>query len=82
MKKLIKNITLGAFALGALSLVGCSTNVKIDQLSSDVQILDAKVNQLSVDLKDVSASAADAAQEAKRANERLDNAQTITHYKK
>ncbi len=40
-------LVLGAVILGSTLLAGCSSNAKIDQLSSDVQTLNAKVDQLS-----------------------------------
>ncbi|ENZ1131281.1 hypothetical protein ACLBLM_003315, partial [Salmonella enterica subsp. enterica serovar Bareilly] len=40
-------LILGAVVLGSTLLAGCSSNAKIDQLSSDVQTLSAKVEQLS-----------------------------------
>jgi len=36
-------LVLGAVILGSTLLAGCSSNAKIDQLSSDVQTLNAKV---------------------------------------
>ncbi|WP_071591286.1 major outer membrane lipoprotein, partial [Salmonella enterica] len=41
---------LGAVVLSSTLLAGCSSNAKIDQLSSDVQTLSAKVEQLSNDV--------------------------------
>ncbi len=43
-------LVLGAVILGSTLLAGCSSNAKIDQLSSDVQTLNAKVDQLSNDV--------------------------------
>ncbi|MDI5779547.1 murein lipoprotein, partial [Salmonella enterica subsp. enterica serovar Anatum] len=43
-------LILGAVVLGSTLLAGCSSNAKIDQLSSDVQTLSAKVDQLSNDV--------------------------------
>ncbi|EAP8436356.1 hypothetical protein ACDP12_004137, partial [Salmonella enterica] len=43
-------LILGAAVLGSTLLTGCSSNAKIDQLSSDVQTLSAKVEQLSNDV--------------------------------
>ena len=37
-------LVLGAVILGSTLLAGCSSNAKIDQLSSDVQTLNAKVD--------------------------------------
>ena len=52
-------LVLGAVILGSTLLAGCSSNAKIDQLSSDVNAMRA----------DVQAAKDDAA----RANQRLDN---------
>ena len=38
-------LVLGAVILGSTLLAGCSSNAKIDQLSSDVQTLNAKAEQ-------------------------------------
>ncbi|MGU7108350.1 Lpp/OprI family alanine-zipper lipoprotein, partial [Salmonella enterica subsp. enterica serovar Paratyphi B] len=43
-------LILGAVVLGSTLLAGCSSNAGIDQLSSDVQTLSAKVEQLSNDV--------------------------------
>lgn len=40
-------LVLGAVITGSTLLAGCSSNAKIDQLSSDVQTLNAKVDQLN-----------------------------------
>lgn len=47
--KVIK-LVLGVVILGFILLVGCFSNVKIDQLFFDVQILNVKVDQLSNDV--------------------------------
>lgn len=71
-------LVLGAVILGSTLLAGCSSNAKIDQLSSDVQTLNAKVDQLS---NDVNAMRSDVqAAKAARANQRLDN--MATKYRK
>lgn len=38
-------LVLGAVITASTLLAGCSSNAKIDQLSSDVQTLNAKVDQ-------------------------------------
>ena len=40
----LNTLVLGAVILGSTMLAGCSSNAKIDQLSSDVQTLNAKVD--------------------------------------
>lgn len=82
MNKMIKGVSLCAVLFGALAISGCSSNAKIDQISSDVQVLNQKVDSLSVEVRDLHAETEYARAEAQRANERLDNAEKVTHYKK
>nr|P02938.1 RecName: Full=Major outer membrane lipoprotein Lpp; Flags: Precursor [Serratia marcescens]AAA26566.1 outer membrane protein [Serratia marcescens]CAA24640.1 unnamed protein product [Serratia marcescens] len=65
-------LVLGAVILGSHS-AGCSSNAKIDQLSSDVQTLNAKVDQLSNDVNAMRSDVQAAKDDAARANQRLDN---------
>ena len=65
--------------LGAV-ILGCSSNAKIDQLSSDVQTLNAKVDQLSNDVNAMRSDVQAAKDDAARANQRLDN--MATKYRK
>ncbi|HCS1639282.1 TPA: murein lipoprotein Lpp, partial [Shigella flexneri] len=58
----------------------CSSNAKIDQLSSDVQTLNAKVDQLSNDVNAMRSDVQAAKDDAARANQRLDN--MATKYRK
>jgi murein lipoprotein len=69
----------GITKAGAL-LAGCSSNAKIDQLSSDVQTLNAKVDQLSNDVNAMRSDVQAAKDDAARANQRLDN--QATKYRK
>ncbi|MGK2946839.1 MAG: major outer membrane lipoprotein [Candidatus Malihini olakiniferum] len=73
-------LALGAVILGSTLLAGCSSNAKIDQLSSDSQTLNAKVNQLSSDINAIRADTEAAKDDAARANQRLDN--QVHTYKK
>ena len=66
-------LVLGAVILGSTLLAGCSSNAKIDQLSSDVQTLNAKVDQLSNDVNAMRSDVQAAKDDAARANQRLDN---------
>ncbi|MFP1452097.1 major outer membrane lipoprotein [Escherichia coli] len=59
---------------------GCSSNAKIDQLSSDVQTLNAKVDQLSNDVNAMRSDVQAAKDDAARANQRLNN--MATKYRK
>ncbi|MBZ7110075.1 major outer membrane lipoprotein [Klebsiella pneumoniae] len=59
--------------MGSTLLAGCSSNAKIDQLSSDVQTLNAKVDQLSNDVNAMRSDVQAAKDDAARANQRLDN---------
>ncbi|VTP67222.1 Murein-lipoprotein [Leclercia adecarboxylata] len=54
--------------------------LKIDQLSSDVQTLNAKVDQLSNDVNAMRSDVQAAKDDAARANQRLDN--QATKYRK
>ena len=69
-------LVLGAVILGSTLLAGCSSNAKIDQLSSDVQTLNAKVDQLSNDVNAMRSDVQAAKDDAARANQRLDNMAT------
>lgn len=71
-------LVLGAVILGSTLLAGCSSNAKIDQLSSDVQTLNAKVDQLSNDVNAMRSDVQAAKDDAARANQRLDNMATNT----
>ncbi|SUH09473.1 major outer membrane lipoprotein [Salmonella enterica subsp. enterica] len=71
-------LVLGAVILGSTLLAGCSSNAKIDQLSSDVQTLNAKVDQLSNDVNAMRSDVQAAKDDAARANQRLDNQATNT----
>ncbi|MGL9760526.1 MAG: major outer membrane lipoprotein [Symbiopectobacterium sp.] len=73
-------LVLGAVILGSTLLAGCSSNVKIDQLSSNVQTLSAKVDQLSSDVNTIHADVQAVKDDAARANQRLDN--QVRTYKK
>ena len=66
-------LVLGAVILASTMLAGCSSNAKIDQLSSDVSTLNSKVDQLSNDVAAVKADTQAAKDDAARANQRLDN---------
>lgn len=63
---------LGALALGATALVGCTSpamdelNAKVDAIAADVDALKAQQSKLANDVAFVKSDAA-------RANERLDN---------
>ncbi|ECO6987563.1 major outer membrane lipoprotein, partial [Salmonella enterica] len=72
---------LGAVVLGSTLLAGCSSNAKIDQLSSDVQTLSAKVEQLSNDVNAMRSDVQAAKDDAARANQRLDN-KVVSHVRK
>ncbi|EBJ0766700.1 hypothetical protein DOO10_17375 [Salmonella enterica] len=74
-------LILGAVVLGSTLLAGCSSNAKIDQLSSDVQTLSAKVEQLSNDVNAMRSDVQAAKDDAARANQRLDN-KVVSHVRK
>ncbi|WP_410015018.1 major outer membrane lipoprotein [Sodalis sp. C49] len=68
--KLVLGATLLVLSMG---MTACSSNAKIDQLSSDVQTLNAKVDQLSNDVTAIRSDVQAAKDDAARANQRLDN---------
>jgi murein lipoprotein len=74
------NLIVDVVILGSTLLAGCSSNAKIDQLSSDVQTLNAKVDQLSNDVNAMRSDVQAAKDDAARANQRLDN--QATKYRK
>ncbi|EKD3596438.1 major outer membrane lipoprotein [Salmonella enterica subsp. enterica serovar Cerro] len=74
-------LILGAVVLGSTLLAGCSSNAKIEQLSSDVQTLSAKVEQLSNDVNAMRSDVQAAKDDAARANQRLDN-KVVSHVRK
>ncbi|MCR3755867.1 MAG: murein lipoprotein [Sodalis sp. Psp] len=71
---------LGGVILVATLLTGCSSNARIDQLSSDVQTLNAKVDQISNDVNIMRSDVQAAKNNADRANQHLDN--QATSYRK
>ncbi|RLR18488.1 major outer membrane lipoprotein [Sodalis-like symbiont of Bactericera trigonica] len=73
-------LVLGAVILGSTLLVGCSSNTKIDQLSSDVQTLNTKVDQISNDVNALRSDVQAAKDDVARANQRMDN--QATSYRK
>ncbi len=66
-------LVLGAVILASTMMAGCTSNAKIDQLSTDVQTLTTKVDQLSNDVNAMRTDVQSAKDEAARANQRLDN---------
>ncbi|XOD70190.1 MAG: major outer membrane lipoprotein [Sodalis sp. (in: enterobacteria)] len=73
-------VILGAIILGSTLLAGCSNNHRVDQLSSDVQTFNVKVDQISNDVNVLRSEVQAAADNAVRANQRLDN--QATSYRK
>ncbi|CUX96703.1 major outer membrane lipoprotein [Candidatus Doolittlea endobia] len=73
-------LVVSAIILGSTLLAGCSSNAKIDQLSSDVQTLNAKVDQSSNDVNALRSDLQSVKDDAARANQRLDN--QATSYRK
>ncbi len=71
---------LSVVILGSTLLIGCSSSTKIEELSTDIQTLNAKFDQLSSDLTGMSADIQAAKDDASRANQRLDN-QVLTYKK-
>lgn len=71
---------LGSVILSSIFLAGCSSNAKIDQLSSDVQTLNAKIDQINNDVNAMRSDVQSTKDDAARANQRLDN--QATSYRK
>lgn len=66
-------LLLGVVVVASTMLAGCANTAKMDQLASDVQMLNTKVDQLSSDVGAVRSDVQAARSEAARANQRLDN---------
>ncbi|ACS85460.1 MULTISPECIES: major outer membrane lipoprotein [Pectobacteriaceae] len=73
-------LVLGAVILGSTLLAGCSSNAKLDQLSSDVSSLNDKVSALTSKVDALATDVQAAKDDAARANQRLDN--QVRTYKK
>ncbi|MGP1928452.1 MAG: major outer membrane lipoprotein [Arsenophonus sp. NC-WZS1-MAG3] len=73
-------IVLGSIVLASGLLAGCSTSSQINKVSSDLQTLNDKVDQLSNDVQSLHIDVQTAKDEADRANQRLDN--QVHNYKK
>lgn len=73
-------LVLGSVILSATLLAGCSSNTKIEQLSTDVNTLNAKVDHLSNDVTAIRSDVQATKDDAARANQRLDN--QVYFYKK
>jgi len=71
----MKKIIVTTLIAGSVLLAGCSSNThqKLDQLSTDVQILNQKVDTLQTDVNQVRHDVDRANSEADRANQRLNN---------
>lgn len=82
MKKIIKAIFFGSVVLGAAAMSGCSTHAKLDQVATQVDIVNHKVDHLQGQVRDLHAQAGQAMADASRANARLDNQEQIKDYKK
>ena len=73
-------ILLGSIVLASALLAGCSNSTEVQKLSSDVQTLNGKGDQLSNDVQSLRSDVQTAQEEAARANQRLDN--QVRTYKK
>ncbi len=79
----MNKIILGSLIAGSMLLAGCSTtHQKIDQLSTDVSTLNQKVDALQGDVNQLHQDVQLVGSEAARANQRLDNMQTMVKFKK
>lgn len=66
-------LVLGAVIIGSTMLAGCANQGKTDQLSTEIQALGAKVDQVSSDVNSMRSDVQAAKDDAARANQRLDN---------
>ncbi len=68
-------IVLGAVILVSTMLAGCSSKSKTEKVSPDTQVqtLNAKVDQLNNDVNAIRSEVQSARDDAARANQRLDN---------
>lgn len=76
----MKKIIGATLILGAVLLSGCSSNAKIDQVQSDLGVVNQKVEALQNDVNMMRQDVDVARSEAARANQRLDN-QVATYRK-
>lgn len=69
-----------AMLLSMFFLNGCANNDKINQISSDLQNLNTKTDQIEKNINSLNNDVQSAKEEATRANQRLDN--QVINYKK
>lgn len=73
-------LTLNTIFISFILLVGCSTNNKFNQLSSNYKSLNDKTKQITNDISKLRSDIKDAKDDAHRANQRLDN-QVMNYHK-
>lgn len=75
---MFNKVILGAVLAGSMVLAGCSSDkhATLDQVQSDVKVVQKKVDVLEKDVVGLRQDADQAKGEAARANQRLDNQAT------
>ncbi|UDG79267.1 Major outer membrane prolipoprotein Lpp [Candidatus Ecksteinia adelgidicola] len=73
-------LVLRTVILTSVLLTGCSTNNKLEQLSSDVKNLNTKADKISSDVTVIRSDVQYAKENSIRANQRIDN--QVHDYKK
>ncbi len=75
---MFNKVVLGAMLAGSMILAGCSSDkhASLEQVQSDVQVVQTKVDNLEKDVTALKQDADIAKGEAARANQRLDNQAT------
>lgn len=75
---MLNKVFLGALLAGSMILAGCSSDkhASLEQVQSDVQVVQTKVDNLEKDVTALKQDADIAKGEAARANQRLDNQAT------
>lgn len=75
---MLNKVFLGALLAGSMVLAGCSSDkhASLEQVQSDVQVVQTKVDNLEKDVTALKQDADIAKGEAARANQRLDNQAT------
>jgi murein lipoprotein len=77
----MNKVILGAILAGTLALAGCSSeHATLDQVQTDVKVVQQKVDVLEKDVVSLRQDVDQAKGEAARANQRLDN--QVTTYRK
>lgn len=79
---MLKKVILGTILMGAIAVTGCTSKKteRLETLSSQVQVIDEKVNGLQTEVDAMKQDVLIVRGDAARANQRLDN--LATKYRK